>query len=50
MKNLRKFLFYPEYHEYAGDLKLWVAAVAMFGLLILTGYLEGLDHANYGPR
>tara|TARA_R110002110_G_scaffold8165_4_gene40917 strand:+ start:173 stop:325 length:153 start_codon:yes stop_codon:yes gene_type:complete len=50
MKNLRKHFFYSDCHETPGGLKLWVAAAAMFGLLVLTGYLEGLDHAIYAPR
>jgi hypothetical protein len=47
MKNLQKFLFYPEYHESAGGLRLWIASVLMVGVILAIGYLEGLEQARF---
>jgi len=47
MKNFRRILFYPEHHEYAGGLRIWICAVLMIGILLATGYLEGLDQTNF---
>ena len=47
MNKLRGILFYPDYHESAGGLRLWVAGVLMAGALLATGYLEGLEQARF---
>lgn len=47
MNKLRGILFYPEYHESAGGLRLWAASVLMVGVLLATGYLEGLEQAGF---
>jgi hypothetical protein len=46
MNKLRGILFYPEYHESAGGLRLWAATVLIVGVLLATGYLEGLEQAG----
>ena len=46
MNKLRGILLYPEYHE-SGGLRLWAASVLMVGVLLATGYLEGLEQAGF---
>ena len=48
--DIKKILFYPESHECAGDLRLWVAGVLMIGVFIACGYLEGVDQTIYSAK
>ena len=48
--DIKNILFYPKSHEDAGGLRLWIAGVLMLGVLIVCGYLEGLDAAIYSPK
>ena len=47
MNKLRGILLYPEYHESAGGLRLWVASVLLVGFMLAIGYLEGLDQVHF---
>ena len=47
MNKLRGILFYPEYHESEGGLRLWVAGVLLVGFVLAIGYLEGLDQVHF---
>ena len=44
--DIKKILFYPESHEGAGGLRLWVAGVLMVGVFLACGYLEGIILQN----
>tara|TARA_R100000995_G_C3453006_1_gene109131 strand:- start:94 stop:243 length:150 start_codon:yes stop_codon:yes gene_type:complete len=48
--DIRNIIFYPESHEGAGGLRLWVAGVLMVGIFVACGYLEGIDDAIYSPK
>ena len=48
--DIKNILFYPESHEGAGGLRLWVAATLMTGVFLACGYLEGTDAAIYSPK
>jgi hypothetical protein len=48
--DIKKILFYPESHEGAGGLRLWIATVLMVGVFLACGYLEGIDAAIYSPK
>ena len=47
MNKLRGILFYSEYHESEGGLRLWVAGVLLVGFMLAIGYLEGLDQVHF---
>ena len=47
MNKLRGILFYPEYHESAGEMRSWVAVVLLVGFMLAIGYLEGLDQVQF---
>lgn len=48
--DIKNILFYPESHESAGGLRLWVAGVLMVGIFIACGYLEGVNEAIYSAK
>jgi len=44
--NWNHVIFYPESHEFAGDVRGWIMGVLVVCLVAATGYVEGLEHAQ----
>jgi len=47
LNNWYNLFFYPENHEYGAGLRSWAACVLMVGILLATGYLEGLEQTSF---
>ena len=43
MTDVRKVLFYPEGHEFAGEMRVWLSGAMILGIILIGGYLEGLS-------
>jgi len=43
--NWNKYFFYQDCHESAGALRAWVSALLIVGIILVGGYIEGLDQA-----
>ena len=45
--NWNKSFFYQDCHEAPGALRAWVAGLLIICLVVIGGYIEGLEHAQH---
>jgi hypothetical protein len=42
-----KLFFYQYYNEGAGTIRAWVLGVIIVAIILIGGYIEGLEQAQY---